>query len=234
MQLTTLKAQSRKLTDSRANVRMRKQGLVPAVYYGQGQEPQHVSVDATVLRNVFAPGKRYSLLDLEIDGKAGNPAIIHDYQKDAISLAITHIDFLKIDETSLVKVRVPIRLEGLPIGVKSEGGLLQQEKRYINLAVKPTEIPAELLINVEDCHAGATFYAKDLKIGNAKLVSQGKTAIFTISKKSRGEEKEAAAAAAAPAAKAAAAPAKKDDAKPAAGAGAAAAAAPAKAPAKKK
>ena len=226
MQLTTLKAQSRKLTDSRANVRIRKQGLVPAVYYGQGQEPQHVSVDATVLRNVFAPGKRYSLLDLEIDGKTGNPAIIHEYQKDAITQAITHIDFLKIDTNSIVKVRVPIRLEGLPVGVKSEGGLLQQEKRYIYLAVKPTEIPTELVINVEECHAGVTFYAKDLVIGNAKLVSQGKTAIFTISKKSRGEDKDAAAATAAPAAK-------KEEAKPAAAA-AGAAAAPAKKEEKKK
>ena len=227
MQLTTLKAQSRKLTDSRANVRLRKIGQIPAVYYGQGLAPLHVSVDSATLRNVFAPGKRYKLLDLEIDGKTGNPAIIHDYQKDAITQAVTHIDFLKIDSDTLVKVRVAVRLEGLPIGVKTEGGLLQQEKRYIFLACKPTEIPTEIVINVDEYHAGATFYAKDLKIGTNKLVSQPRTAIFTISK-GRGEDKEAAAAAAAP---------KKEEAKPAAKPAAAKAAAPAAAaaaPAKKK
>jgi len=226
MQLTTLKAASRKLSDSRANVRIRKEGLVPAVYYGQGlAAPMHVSVDAVELRNVFAPGKRYSLLDLVIDGKAGNPAMIYEYQKDALSQKITHIDFLKIDEKSLVKVRVALRLEGLPIGVKTEGGLLQQEKRYINLYCNPTKIPTELLINVDEFHAGTTFYAKDLKIGEGnKLASQPKTAIFTISK-ARGEDKEAA--------KAAPAAAKKEEAKPAAKA-APAAAAPAKKEEKKK
>jgi len=223
MQLTTLKAASRQLKDSRANVRIRKEGLVPAVYYGHGQTPVHVSVDSVALRNVLAPGKRYSLLDLEIDGKSGNPAMIYEYQKDALSQKITHIDFLKIDEKTSIKARVAVRLEGLPIGVKTEGGLLQQEKRYIHLYCKPTEIPTEIVVNVDDCHAGATFYAKDLSIGNNKLAIAPKTAIFTISK-ARGEEKEATpaakpAAAATPAAAAAAAP---------------AAAAPAKKEAKKK
>lgn len=209
MQLTTLKAQSRKLTDSRANVRIRKEGLVPAVYYGEGQAPVHVSVNADTLRNVFAPGKRYTLLDLEIDGKTGNPALIYDYQKEAISQKITHIDFLRISENSRVKVRVAVRLVGLPVGVKTEGGLLQQEKRYIYLNCKPTQIPTELVVNVDDFHAGATFYAKDLQIGDATLASQPKTAIFTISK---GRKEEPAAAAAAPAAAAAAAaPAKKEE-----------------------
>lgn len=209
MQLTTLKTQSRKLTDSRANVRIRKQGLVPAVYYGEGQAPVHVAVDADTLRLVFAPGKRYTLLDLEIDGKAGNPALIYDYQKDALTQKITHIDFLRIHDESRVKVRVAVRLVGLPIGVKTEGGLLQQEKRYIFLNCKPKQIPSELVVNVDDYHAGFTFYAKDLVVGDATLASQPKTAIFTISK-GRGEDKNAAAAAT-PAATAAAAPAKKEE-----------------------
>lgn len=206
MQLTILKAQSRKLTDSRANVRSRKLGLVPAVYYGQGQVPVHVSIDSVALRNVFAPGKRYTLLDLEIDGKSGNPALIYDYQKEAISQKITHVDFLRITDDSPVKVRVAVRLAGLPVGVKTEGGLLQQEKRYIYLNCKPSEIPAELVVNVDDYHAGVTFYAKDLQLGKATLASQPRTAIFTISK-GRGEDKNATATAATPAA--AAAPAKK-------------------------
>jgi len=191
MQLTTLKAESRQLSDSRATARLRKQGQVPAVYYGQGQEPMHVSVDAIALRDVFAVGKRYTLLDLEIDGKTGNPALVYDYQKDALSQKITHLDFLRINDDSMVKIRVAVRLEGLPIGVKTEGGLLQQEKRYLNLFCKPTEIPKEILINVDNFKSGITFYAKELDLGSAKLASQPKTVVFTITK-GRKEEKEAA------------------------------------------
>ncbi|HSQ42086.1 MAG TPA: 50S ribosomal protein L25 [Fibrobacteraceae bacterium] len=202
MQLTSLKAQSRKLSDSRANVRLRKSGQIPAVYYGHGQTPMHVSVNDVSLRNVFAPGKRYTLIDLEIDGQGGNPAIIHDYQKDAISLDITHVDFLKIDESTEIKVRIPVRLVGLPVGVKTEGGILQQDKRYVHILCKPADIPAEIVVTVDDFHAGTAFYAKDLDIGKAKLATPPKTSIFAITKKS--QEKEDSPAVEAPKAEAAA------------------------------
>ena len=108
MELTTLKATSRVLGANRDNKRLRKAGQIPAVYYGKGTETVNISVSEIDIRKVLAPGKRYTLLDLEIDGKAGNPAVIYNYQKDAISQKFVHIDFLKIDEATPVKVRVPV------------------------------------------------------------------------------------------------------------------------------
>lgn len=188
MQLTTFKASSRKLADSRANGRLRKQGAVPAVYYGQTQQPINISVNAADLRHVLAPGKRYTLLDLEIDGKSGNPALIYDYQKDALTQNITHIDFLKIDTTTTVKVRVPVRLSGVPVGVKTEGGMLQQENKYLKLVATPTEIPVAIEIDVSDFKSNTTFYARQLDLGKAKLASKPQTVIFTISKGRTSEE----------------------------------------------
>ena len=100
MELTTLKATSRVLGANRENKRLRKAGQIPAVYYGKGTETVNISVSEIDIRKVLAPGKRYTLLDLEIDGKAGNPAVIYNYQKDAISQKFVHIDFLKIDEAT--------------------------------------------------------------------------------------------------------------------------------------
>jgi Ribosomal protein L25 (general stress protein Ctc) len=74
MELTTLKATSRVLVANRDNARLRKAGQIPAVYYGKGMEALNITVSDIDLRKVLAPGKRYTLLDLEIDGKAGNPA----------------------------------------------------------------------------------------------------------------------------------------------------------------
>lgn len=190
MQLNTLKVESRKMSDSRATARLRKLGQVPAVCYGEGKDPIHVSVDEIALRDVFAVGKRYTLIDLVVDGQAGNPVIIYDYQKDAISQKITHIDFLRITETSKIKVRVAVRLEGLPVGVKTEGGLLQQEKRYLNLYCTPNNIPKEIVINVDDFKSGITFYAKQLDLGESKLASQPQTVVFTITKGRKEEKKE--------------------------------------------
>ena len=183
MELTTLKATSRVLgAGSREMQRLRKTGMIPAVYYGKGIEPVSVAVSADDVRKVLVPGKRYALLDLEIDGKAGNPVVIYDYQKDAISQKITHIDFLKIEENSPVKVVVPVTLSGIPVGVKAEGGMLSQITRKLKLSVLPTKIPSVLTIDVSACHAGTTFYAENMDVGDAVLVSKPRTVIFTISK----------------------------------------------------
>lgn len=190
MELTTLKATSRVLgASSREMQRLRKTGMIPAVYYGKGIEPVSVAVSADDVRKVLVPGKRYALLDLEIDGKAGNPVIIYDYQKDAISQKITHIDFLKIEENSPVKVVVPVTLSGIPVGVKAEGGMLSQISRKLKLSVLPTKIPSVLTVDVSACHAGTTFYAENMELGDAKLVSKPRTVIFTISK-ARGQKEE--------------------------------------------
>ena len=191
MELTTLKATSRVLgASSREMQRLRKTGMIPAVYYGKGIEPVSVAVSADDVRKVLVPGKRYALLDLEIDGKAGNPVIIYDYQKDAISQKITHIDFLKIEENSPVKVVVPVTLSGILVGVKAEGGMLSQISRKLKLSVLPTKIPSVLTVDVSACHAGTTFYAENMELGDAKLVSKPRTVIFTISK-ARGQKEEA-------------------------------------------
>lgn len=191
MELTTLKATSRVLgASSREMQRLRKTGMIPAIYYGKGIEPVSVAVSADDVRKVLVPGKRYALLDLEIDGKAGNPVIIYDYQKDAISQKITHIDFLKIEENSPVKVVVPVTLSGIPVGVKAEGGMLSQISRKLKLSVLPTKIPSVLTVDVSVCHAGTTFYAENMELGDAKLVSKPRTVIFTISK-ARGQKEEA-------------------------------------------
>ena len=204
MELTTLKATSRVLGANRDNARLRKAGQIPAVYYGKGIEAQNLSVSDIDLRKVLAPGKRYTLLDLEIDGKAGNPALVYNVQKDAITQKIIHVDFIKIAEDEFVKVRIPVKLSGLPIGVKTQGGVFAQEARYLMLAAKPACIPAVLDMDISNFETNVTFYAKDFKLPEGvQLASVPRTVIFSISSKSKKKDSATpaeAAAAAAPAA----------------------------------
>jgi len=223
MQLTTLNAKIRTVGSSRDSGRIRKAGEIPATYYGKGAESISISVSEKELEAVLAPGKRYTLLDLVINGKKGNPAIVHQYQKHNISQKIIHVDFLKIEENTPIAVRVPVRLSGIPIGVKNQGGNLSQESRYLKLLAKPSDIPANIELDISEMPNNTTYYAEKLDLGKVSLLSPKRTVIFTISK-GRDEAAEAAAAtpaaaAATPApAAAAAAPAaaagKKEEAKP--------------------
>ncbi|MCL2207693.1 MAG: 50S ribosomal protein L25 [Fibromonadales bacterium] len=206
MQLITLNAKARTAGSSRDCGRTRKTGNIPAIYYGKGSEALSISVTEKDLEAVLAPGKRYTLLDLVIDGKGGNPAVVYQYQKHNISQKIIHIDFLKIDENTPIAVRIPVRLSGIPIGVKNQGGSLSQESYYLKLSAKPTDIPASIELDVSEMPNNTTYYAEKLNLGKASLVSPKRTVIFTISK-GREAAAEAAPAAAAAAAPAAAAPA---------------------------
>jgi large subunit ribosomal protein L25 len=183
MELTLLKATSRVLGVSEKAKSLRKSGKIPAVYYGKGIEPVHLSVETMDVRKVLAPGMRYTLLDLEIDGQSGNPALIYKYQKDAIKNDITHIDFLKIDESSVVEVRIPIRLKGIPYGVKTEGGMLSQETHYLKLKSPVNSIPSVLELDISPAKAGSTFYAEAIPLDEGvSLSSKKRTVIYTISK----------------------------------------------------
>jgi large subunit ribosomal protein L25 len=201
MQLTTLNAKIRTAGSSRDCGRGRKAGDIPAIYYGKGAESVSISVSEKDLETVLAPGKRYTLLDLVINGKKGNPAIVYQYQKHNISQKVIHVDFLKIDENTPIAVRVPVHLSGIPIGVKNQGGSLSQESRYLRLQAKPADIPAKIELDISEMPNNTTYYAEKLDLGKVSLLSPKRTVIFTISK---GREETAAAEAAAPAATAAA------------------------------
>ena len=102
-----------------------------------------------------------------------------------------------------MKVRVPVKLSGLPVGVKTQGGVMAQETHYLMLSAKPTCIPTVLNLDISDFETNVTFYAKDFKLPEGvTLASVPRTVIFSISSKSK--KKDAADAAAAPAAEAAA------------------------------
>jgi large subunit ribosomal protein L25 len=200
MQLTTLSAKARIAGSSRDSGRARKMGNIPAVYYGNGSETVSISVSEKDLEVVLAPGKRYTLLDLVIDGKGGNPAIVYQYQKNNISQKIIHVDFLKIEENIPLAVRIPVRLSGIPVGVKNQGGSLSQENHYLKLSAKPADIPASIELDISDEQNNTTYYAEKLNLGKASLLSPKRTVIFTISKgREAAAAAEATAAAATPA-----------------------------------
>lgn len=192
MELTKLVATSRVQGKSADSKRLRKAGQIPAVYYGKGQEAVNVSVSAIDVRKVLAPGKRYTLLDLVIDGKEGNAAVVYNYQEDPLTQEIIHIDFLKIDETTKVKVRVPVKLNGLPVGVKTQGGTFAQQNRYIQLAAVPTKIPTLIEMDISSYPAPTTFYAKDLPLTEGvELACTPRVVIFNITAKRGAKTEEA-------------------------------------------
>lgn len=187
MELTTLNAQAREITSKSALNSLRAEGQIPAVIYGRGAEPVLLSVNTPDFRKVYGPGQRNTLLNVVVDGSEYS-VVVYEVQKDVITQNVIHIDFKLVKEDEPVKVSVPVVLDGIPEGVRTQGGSLFQQTKVIRVACLPTQIPESYTIDINQYDAGFSFYLKNLDLGNAALVSSDRAVLFTV-KKGRGAAK---------------------------------------------
>ena len=143
----TLKVSQRDTFGSRATRRLRRDGLVPGVVYGQGGEARPFQVSERDLRLLLTEG--HTLLDLELDGSKAVPVVIKEQQHHPVRGDVMHLDFLEVRLDEEIQAEVPIELEGADNapGVR-EGGVLEHVGREITVEALPTEIPDQITVDV--------------------------------------------------------------------------------------
>lgn len=159
MEKITLAAQVRERTGKGVARKLRQRGLVPAVIYGKGREPQALVVDPQEVKNYLAGN---IILDLDIEGLGKLPAMIKDVQKDVISGDLKHVDFLHISMDEKVTVSVPVLLVGDAAGVQ-EGGVVQQLLWEIEVECLPLEIPENIEVDISNLGVGESLSVSDVK-----------------------------------------------------------------------
>jgi len=154
--------------------KIRAKGKIPAVIYGHGTEPQHVTLPghetALILR------KSNQVLELDIQGKV-QLALVKDVQKDPVRQIIEHIDLIVVRKGEKVTVDVPVHLEG----ESASGTSVNQDANTISLEVEATHIPESITVSIEGLAEGARIYAGDLTLPTgASLVTDPETLIVGI------------------------------------------------------
>jgi large subunit ribosomal protein L25 len=136
---TSLQVELRESAHSRATRRLRREGRVPGVLYGMGDDPQPFSVDARELRLALAG--HGAVLDVAIDGKSTS-AVLKDAQRDPVRGDVLHVDLLRVDLNKPIEAPVTIHLIGVEEapGVK-EGGILEHVTREVTVEALPNDIP---------------------------------------------------------------------------------------------
>ncbi|MGB5293835.1 MAG: 50S ribosomal protein L25 [Thermoanaerobaculia bacterium] len=162
----TLEVQSREETGKNANRRLRATGLIPAVVYGGDLDPVAIQVDRRTLHDLFKQtGGENAVFLLELAGTdQKRHSMVRELTIDPITRQVIHIDFLRVLMTEKVKVQVPINLEGTPVGVKNEGGVLDFITREVEVECLPGDIPQTLELDVSDLDIGSHYEVKDLEI----------------------------------------------------------------------
>jgi large subunit ribosomal protein L25 len=187
---TLLDIQPREERGSRANRRLRREGLVPGVVYGGNGDPEAFKVDGHHLRAVLAEG--HALFDVET-GSGRQPVVVKDQDRDEVRGFTRHIDLLRVRLDQKIQSPVVIELVGgddAP-GVK-EGGVLSQVTREVIVEALPTDIPDGIKVDVSGLGIAETMTLASVQApaGSTFIDDLEETVVATITAPTKVEEPE--------------------------------------------
>jgi large subunit ribosomal protein L25 len=157
-----LEAQPRTPGNKNVARRVRRDGKIPAVLYGAGKDSLSVTVDPRqVLRILNSETGHNTIFDLALD-KDKTKAMIVDWQYEPIKGKLLHIDLKRIAMDKKLTVQVPIELKGEAMGVKQEGGILEQMLREVEIECLPADIPSFIEVDVAHLGFGVVLRVADL------------------------------------------------------------------------
>jgi large subunit ribosomal protein L25 len=183
------------------NRRLRSQGRIPAVVYGGEEETLSVSVDPKDITDILrSHGGGNTIFELSIKGREGTTStMIKDYQIEPIKHELLHADLVRIAMDNVLSLSVNVEIIGTPVGVKTEGGMLDFVTRTIDISCLPKDIPETIEADVSNLAIGDHLRVSDLTFPESVTLETepGVVVAHVIAPKKVEEEEEAAEEAAA-------------------------------------
>lgn len=183
MAIVSLSSSRREESGKGVARKLRAAGRIPAVFYGRGSDAIPLTMNLRDLETALEATQGSNVIvDLKVEGAAAadRKAIIREIQRDPVGGRILHVDLQHISLTERITVEVPLVLVGVPTGVKDAGGILEYLLREIEVECLPTDIPANLEVDVSALQIGDTLHVSDIKAGNVTIKTEGDRAIATV------------------------------------------------------
>ena len=159
-----------------ASRRLRRDGRIPLVVYGNELDPVHVHVDTLDLHALVRNEGVNAVFELNIDGE-DNLVMVKAIDQNVLTLDIDHADLLNVKRGERVEVEVPVIHEGLP----APGAMVVQDVDVLLLEVDVLDIPEEIVLDINGLEIGEQILAKDVKMpSNAVLVSDAEELVINI------------------------------------------------------
>ena len=183
MEFVDLKVERRTGTGKSVARRLRQQGRIPAIVYGEG-EPIPVAADPkSLLKALRTEAGENVILNLTIvdTDEVTRKAMVKAVQVDPVSGIVLHADFLAISMERPIEVEVPVDLMGVARGVKEEGGIVEQILRELKVKCLPSAIPDRIQLDISTLSIGDVVHVKDLAIpGGVELLTDREQVVVTV------------------------------------------------------
>ncbi|MDP9093115.1 MAG: 50S ribosomal protein L25/general stress protein Ctc [Actinomycetota bacterium] len=173
--------------------RTRRAGKIPAVIYGHGADPRHVSLPAREFTNAIRHGGANVLLTLELEGDE-QLAIPKAIQRHAIKGIFEHVDLLAVRRGEKVTIDVPLHI----VGEVVSGGLLSTESTSVSIEAEATHLPTGIEVSIDGLEIGTQVTAGDLVLpAGSALAIDPEHVLLIVQEAPTAEQMEAETAAAA-------------------------------------
>lgn len=162
----SIEAELRSQTGKGAAHKIRREGKIPATLYGAHQDPVNVTVDPKVVAGILhSEAGHNTILQIKVQGGETTSAMIVDWQRDPVKSKLLHVDLKRIAMNELMRVKVPVVTRGEAHGVKTQGGILDQVTREVEIECLPGSIPEHIGVDVAELAIGQSLRVGDLKLG---------------------------------------------------------------------
>ncbi len=165
----TLVADANRAVGKSAARKIRREGKVPAIVYGQGTDPEAVAVPIRELQHILHGGAN-TLINLDLSGKT-DLVLARQVVRHPVRHTLVHVDFIRIRRDQAVSAEIPIHLTGEPAGVR-EGGLLEQATFTLSIEAKPGDIPTGIEVDVSTLDIGDQVTVADLPLPPGVVTTQ--------------------------------------------------------------
>jgi len=159
-------AESRNEVGKNANRRLRGKGLIPGILYGAKKETIAVAVSPREIGSILksASGEN-TLFDLDLGGER-RKVILKEFQREPLKGQLLHADFYEVALDKVLEVKVHLELSGVPVGVKTQGGVLDFVTRELEVACLPADIPEKIVLDVSGLELGKHLRVSDIKLSD--------------------------------------------------------------------
>jgi large subunit ribosomal protein L25 len=163
---------------------LRRAGRIPAVIYGRGRDPEAIDVDTTSLNRLLTQiSAATTIVDVTVEGRTPVKALIREIQRNPVRPGdIIHLDLYEVHADQKVTIEVPVKLIGIPDGVKNFGGVLDQIMHDMSIRVLPANIPEHIDVDVSALAIGQSIHISDLQQegGTYEIMNDPEQTICTV------------------------------------------------------
>jgi len=154
---------------SRDSKALRQEGKIPCVIYGgitENQEIFHIFLEQKAFNIMFAKKDLISkIFEIKLNNGKSEKVVIKDFQIDHVSQKVIHIDFIRISEDGLIKVKIPIQyINKQKSAAIKKGAFLNITRYFVQIKCKGDKIPQHFIIDLENTDVSERFYVENLEL----------------------------------------------------------------------